>query len=143
MNKFDKILIGIFIAAVVIWGLTVAATFTAMQPAPKEPCPVVLVNVTANVTATPAPKTPHPVVTILFFMEDNCPFCAQQAPIMNALAPTHNITTINLTSNPNGAALAKQWNISTTPTTIILHNGKEYQRFTSVTDQTTLAAAMA
>ena len=100
-------------------------------------CPVIVVNKTVTSTTTT-----KPVFSIVYFMEDGCPYCAQQTPIINDIAKTHNVSVINLTSDIVGPSAVKQYNVSTTPTTIILKNGKEVTRFTGITDEKTILNAM-
>ena len=133
-----RLVIGLL--AILIIGLLLATSLIVvsvnnMKPAEK-PCPIVIqdtCNSTKNAT--------KPVYTILFFMEDGCPFCQAQAPTIANLSLKHDITTIDLTSNPNGKDLAKQWNVTTTPTIIVLSNGNETTRFTGVTSEKTILSS--
>jgi thiol-disulfide isomerase/thioredoxin len=134
------LIIGLLV--VVLIGLIVSASFLAFQmndlassvKPSEKPCPIEVANATMNTT--------QKNYTLLFFMEDGCPFCQAQAPAIANLSLKHDVMTINLTSDPNGKSLAKQWNVTTTPTTIVLSNGNETTRFIGVTSEKTISASL-
>lgn len=88
--------------------------------------------------ATVKPKA----TTILFFKEDGCPYCAQEQPVINDIAKAHNVTTINLTSNPAGKNLTKEFNVTKTPTVIVLKNNTVTAQFNNTVPEANLTQAI-
>jgi hypothetical protein len=153
-----------FILLLVGWGTT--AYYLELQINKEKPCPVTYVNVTKKVannttavakkavakpSATPsvAPSwvppvaTPMPpVVTLLYFTAGaNCSVCVQQDPAIQAIATSHTVQTY-LSTDTNSTAVFTQYNVVSTPTTIVLKNGVETTRFVGLTDEATILAAM-
>ena len=126
--------------SVIILGLAVFGgmqyfAYTNLKNKPEKPCPVILVPM--NATQRPAAAQ----FSVIYFTQQDCPFCAQQTPIINNVASHVKVTTVDLTTNSSGAALIQQYKISTTPTTVVLKNGKEVARFVTVTDAATILNA--
>jgi thiol-disulfide isomerase/thioredoxin len=127
---------------VIILGLAVFSgmqyfAYNNLKDKPEKPCPIIVVNKTVNATVPTAAAQ----FSILYFTQEGCPFCAQQTPIINNVASHVNVTTVDLTTNSSGPALIQQWRVVTTPTTVVLKDGKEVARFTTVTDATTILNA--
>ena len=127
--------------SVIILGLAVFGgmqyfAYNNLKNTPEKPCPIIIKNQTVNATVRPPT-----VSSILYFSQEDCPYCAQQTPIINNVASHVKVTTVDLTTNSSGAALIQQYKISTTPTTVVLKNGKEVARFVTVTDAATILNA--
>jgi thioredoxin 1 len=136
------IVILLLTAGFVIWG--------SWQSAQKEPCPVKIVNVTSNATvvATKAAQVTQNTTakkTLVFLYMDNCPYCEQMKPVINDLitksynSTTFDVLQVNIDSTPGAAA---QYGVVSTPTMVILQNGKEINRFTGVVSEDTLLNAL-
>lgn len=112
----------------------------ASKPCPTEkPCPVIILPATANASNQPTAK---PVFSIVYVTQDNCPYCAQENPIIQNIAKSHDVTTVNLTTDSNAAAIVSQYHIATTPTIIIKKNNIEIKRFVVVTSEGDILKAM-
>lgn len=137
------IVIGLWITSVAIQTITI----NNLANKPEKPCPIILVNKTVNATK-PATKNAtvkpivKPVFSIIYIEQNGCEFCAAQRPAIDAIAKNHDVTIINLTTDQGAPAIIKQYGIATTPTTIILKNGKEITRFTTVQSEATILGAM-
>lgn len=115
---------------------TVKASPTARPPT-VSPTPVPRPTVTP--TPTPASK---PTALLLFFTQDGCPYCAQMAPVIQDIARTHTVQTINLTGDPTANRAIQMYNITVTPTMLVYKGSTEIARFTDVTPEATILAAM-
>jgi thiol-disulfide isomerase/thioredoxin len=139
MVMLKKILAIALVIIIGLWGLSVAIqTITINNLAnskQEKPCPIIIVNRTVNATV-------KPTMSIIYFNQDGCEYCAAQNPAIQDIAKTHMVTVINLTTNSTGTALIKQWDIKTTPTTIILKNGKEVKRFDTVQSEATILGSL-
>jgi thioredoxin 1 len=131
--------VGIVLIVGMLLTASVVLALGMITPTPTT-CPIGKIIV-VNKTVT-AKATSKPTVSVLYFMENGCPYCEQQTPIIQDIAKNHNVTTINLTSDVLGPTAVKQYNVSTTPTTIIFKNGKESARFVTVTSEQTILDAM-
>jgi thiol-disulfide isomerase/thioredoxin len=77
-----------------------------------------------------AARTPAYYMT--FVIENGCPYCQQEQPIIAAFQKTHptiEVTTINISTDP---AFVQKENIKLTPTMIIYKEGKEIARLENV-----------
>ena len=100
-----------------------------------------LVNVTVNATTkntTATTKTVQVNATtrdrmnthLLYFHQDNCPYCEQMAPVIAQLVKEkYNVTQVNLTSDPNGKALVVKYGLTSAPT-LIMTNSKTHKDLT-------------
>ena len=102
----------------------------------EKPCPIIILPATANATAA------KPVFSIYYFTQSGCDYCTKQAPAISAISKNYDVTTINLTTDSNGASLIAKYNVTTTPTIIIFKNGKESHRFVVVTSEGDILKAM-
>jgi thiol-disulfide isomerase/thioredoxin len=139
-RRTKKIIAALFILLIVGWVASVAyqaVTYNNLASKPEKPCPVILVPVNANTTTAA-----KPVFSIVYVTQDNCPYCAQENPIIQSIAKTHDVTTVNLTTDPGAAAIVSQYKIATTPTIIIKKNNIEIKRFVVVTSSSDILKAM-
>lgn len=139
------IVILLLTAGVVIWG--------GWQSAQKEPCPVKIVNVTSNATTVATAKAQTAQATqnattqkktLVFLYMNNCPYCEQMKPVIDDLIVksyngTFEVLHVNIDSTPEAAA---QYKVTSTPTMVILQNGKETARFNGVVSENILINAL-
>lgn len=148
----------VFAIMLVGWGATAVYLTGQARPAPEAPCPVTYVNLTQTTVAKPVVVTPSvkpsvttsaqvtpspkPVTTLLYIMEDNCSVCEQQAPIIQAIAASgHTVNTVNL-FNASGPAIVAQYNVTETPTMIVLNGNTTIARFVGLTTEAQILAVM-
>jgi glutaredoxin len=134
-RRTKKIIAALFILLIVGWVASVAyqvVTYNNLASKPEKPCPVILVPENAT----------KPVFSIYYFTQSGCDYCTKQTPAISDIAKSHDVTIINLTTDSNGAALIKQYNVTTTPTVIIFRNNVEVKRFNTVQSEATLLAAL-
>ena len=137
LRKRTKIFLGIlFLVLIVGWVATAGFLQTEISSVSNKPiekaCPI-LENATATANVTVNKTTS--AFSIYYFNETGCPFCAQENPIIQNISKSRDVTTINLTTDPNGLALSKKYNVTTTPTIVIFKDNKEIKRFAAVTSQ--------
>ena len=132
---------GVIILGLAVFGGMQYFAYKNLASKPEKPCPIIVVNKTTAATPPAAAAAKKPAFSILYITQDGCSYCEQQTPIINNVASHIKVTTVDLTTNSSGPALIQQWKVSTTPTTIVLKDGKEVKRFSTVTDAATILNA--
>ena len=134
--------IAVLLALAVILASVFVITTVINKPKECENCLVnndTLVNVTVNTTTK---NTTTKVIQVnattrdrmnthlLYFHQDNCPYCEQMAPVIAKLiSEKYNVTQVNLTSDPNGRALVVKYGLTSVPT-LIMSNSKTHKDLT-------------
>jgi thioredoxin-like negative regulator of GroEL len=82
-------------------------------------------------------------LTVLFFYEPNCPYCQalESTRSFHQLENTSKVTVISIQSYTN--SLTGQYNVTTSPTLILLNNGHEVGRWVAPTDASAINARIA
>ena len=95
---------------------------------------------TPTPTPKPTPKPTPPHLTVLFFYEPNCPYCEALQPNVTKLETTYagKVPVERVQSYTN--ELTDQYNVTTSPTLILLNNGHEVGRWVGVTSTTGISA---
>ena len=134
--------LAVFVALAIILASVFVITTVINKPKECDNCLVnndTLVNVTVVTTKnTTATKTVQVNATtrdrmnthLLYFHQDNCPYCEQMAPVIAQLVKEkYNVTQVNLTCDPNGRALVVKYGLTSVPT-LIMTNSKTHKDLT-------------
>ena len=130
----------VFVVLALIMAATVGYAIVSINNAPADVCENCTVtndtvihpasnatkNATAMVDATKIQQNKTQLnkqnTKLLYFYQDDCPYCVEMEPtIARLVSGGYHVRMINLTSDPNGKTLVKQYGIVSTPT-LILNN---------------------
>ena len=153
IEKLEKLGVLAIVILLLTAGAVVCLSWQQTQNA-NEPCTVTILNITSN--ATTAKATAKAQVnqiaqvnqtqkkTLVFLYMTNCHYCEQMKPIIDDLivksySGNFEVIHVNIDTTP-GAAV--QYGVVSTPTMVILQNGKEINRFVGVVDENTLLNAL-
>jgi thioredoxin-related protein len=133
MEKYQKILILSILGMIVLYMLFVPLGVNLNFAPEPTSTPVKQVNVSINTTAnattnktTTAKATAKPTATpnqqktytLLFFEQQNCPYCAIMHPLVAAWATSHPRASLSI--EQTGSALGNQYGVRAAPTTILI-----------------------